>query len=167
MDKVKLTSKTDNVNYILTFGPSSITSDNIYQNYYSTSFTYNPSSKVLATGGMTLTPAITGFNISGGTSTSKTLTVGESYTLGAACAKDVTDSSSASAIGTGTSLVTERDVYYGLPSINGVHNYTSSTSIYAPADAGTSGQVLISNGSGAPSWGAAPATGTQVQIVRW
>ena len=54
------------------------------------------------------------------------------YTLAAACAKAVTDSSSAGAIGTGTSLVTERDVYYGLPQINGAHNDTSGTSLYAP-----------------------------------
>lgn len=74
------------------------------------------------------------------------------YTLAAACAKAVTDSSSASAIGTGTSLVTERDVYYGLPSINGAHNYTSGTSIYAPTAVGTSGYILKSGGSGAPSW---------------
>ena len=75
-----------------------------------------------------------------------------SYTLGAACAKDVSDSSSASAISTGTNLVTERDVYYGLPTINGAHNYNSGTNIYAPTAAGTSGQYLKSNGSGAPSW---------------
>ena len=75
-----------------------------------------------------------------------------SYTLGAACAKAVTDSSSASAIGTGSSLVTERDVYYGLPNINGVHTYTSGTSIYAPTSVGTSGYILKSGGSGAPSW---------------
>lgn len=78
--------------------------------------------------------------------------VAGTYTLGAACAKGVTDSSSASAIGTGTSLPTERDIYYGLPTINGSHSYTSSTNIYAPTSVGTSGYVLKSNGSGAPSW---------------
>lgn len=74
------------------------------------------------------------------------------YTLAAACAKSVTDSSSASAIGTGSSLVTERDVYYGLPTINGAHTYTSNTNIYAPTSVGTSGYILKSGGSGAPSW---------------
>lgn len=74
------------------------------------------------------------------------------YTLAAACAKGVTDSSSASAIGTGTSVPTERDIYYGLPTINGVHNYTSSTTLFAPTSAGTSGYILKSNGSGAPTW---------------
>lgn len=74
------------------------------------------------------------------------------YTLGAACAKGVTDSTSAGAISTGTNLVTERDVYYGLPTINGSHSYTSGTNIYAPITAGTSDYVLKSSGSGAPTW---------------
>lgn len=100
--------------------------------------------------GLTLTKQTTGFTIAGGT-TSKTLTVNKSYTLGAACAKGYTDSSSASAISTGASLVTERDVYYGLPTINGAHNYTSGTTIYAPTAAGTSGQILKST-AGTPEW---------------
>lgn len=74
------------------------------------------------------------------------------YTLAAACAKAVTDSSSASAIGTGTSLPTERDIYYGLPTINDAHNYTSSTTLFAPITAGTNGQILQSSGSGSPVW---------------
>lgn len=82
-----------------------------------------------------------------------------SYTLGSACAKSYTDSSSASAISTGTSLVTERDVYYGLPTINGSHSYTSSTTIYAPTSAGSKDQVLVSNGSGSPYWKSLSTTG--------
>lgn len=74
------------------------------------------------------------------------------YTLAGACAKAVTDSTSASAISTGSKLTTERDVYYGLPTINGGHSYTSSTTLFAPTSAGTSGQILVSNGSGAPGW---------------
>ena len=102
--------------------------------------------------GLTLTTATTGFTIAGGT-TSKTLTVPETYTLAAACAKAVTDSSSASAIGTGTSLPTERDIYYGLPTINNSHAYTSSTTIYAPSAAGTANQILKSSGgTSAPVW---------------
>ena len=97
---------------------------------------------------------------SGGTevatlSTSQALTnkTYNGYTLAAACAKAVTDSSPASAISTGTSLVTERDVYYGLPKINNSHSYTSSTSIYAPTAGGTSGYVLVGNGTtSAPTW---------------
>lgn len=73
--------------------------------------------------------------------------------LAAAAYKDVTDSTSASAISTGTSLVTERDVYYGLPKINNSNSYTRSTTIYAPTSAGTSGYILKSAGSGAaPTW---------------
>lgn len=74
------------------------------------------------------------------------------YTLGDACAKGVADSTAASAIGTGTNLVTERDVYYGLPNINGSHGYNSSSKIYAPISAGTYGQVLKSFGADAPQW---------------
>ena len=75
------------------------------------------------------------------------------YTLAAACAKAVTDSSSANAIGTGTSLVTERDVYYGLPKINNSHSYTSSTSIYAPTAGGPSGCICVGAGTtSAPTW---------------
>lgn len=75
------------------------------------------------------------------------------YTLGAACAKSVTDSTSASYIGKGTSLVTERDVYYGLPNINNSHTYTSSTNIYAPISGGNKGCLLVANGTtSAPTW---------------
>ena len=101
---------------------------------------------------LVLTAAGTGFTIKGGTTAAKTLTVNADYTLAAACAKAVTDSSSASAISTGTSLPTERDIYYGLPTINGVHNYNSGTNYYIPTAVGTAGQVLKSQGSGAPEW---------------
>ena len=74
------------------------------------------------------------------------------YALAAACGKSVVDSTSAGAIGTGTSLTTERDVYYGLPIINGSHDYNSSTTLFAPTAVGTSGQVLTSSGNGAPGW---------------
>jgi hypothetical protein len=57
------------------------------------------------------------------------------------------DSQSASAIGTGSALATERDIYYGLPFINNSHAYTSSTFIYAPTSGGNSGQFLIGNGT--------------------
>lgn len=73
--------------------------------------------------------------------------------LAAAAYKALADSSSASAIGTGTNVTTERDVYYGLPTINNAHNYTSSTTIYAPTTGGTTSQVLIGNGTtSAPVW---------------
>lgn len=73
--------------------------------------------------------------------------------LAAAAYKAVTDSTSASAISTGTSLVTERDVYYGLPKINNSNSYTRSTTIYAPTAGGTSGYVLVGAGTTtAPTW---------------
>src|SRR5574344_1704610 len=54
------------------------------------------------------------------------------YILNNACAKDVVDSSTPEAIGTGTKLPTERDIHNGLPTINGDHAYTKDTNIYAP-----------------------------------
>lgn len=74
--------------------------------------------------------------------------------LGGASGYGVTDSTSASAIGTSTSLPTERDIYYGLPTINNAHNYTSSTTIYAPTTGGTADtQALVGNGATtAPKW---------------
>ena len=75
------------------------------------------------------------------------------YTLKDAAGKDITDSSSASAIGTGTDVPTERDIYYGLPTINNSHAYTSSTKIYAPTAGGTAGYELVGNGTtAAPIW---------------
>lgn len=77
----------------------------------------------------------------------------EAGTLGAAAYKAVSDSSSASAISSSSQyLVTERGVYFGLPTINGKHDYNSNTNIYAPTSVGTSGQFLKSSGRGAPSW---------------
>ena len=115
--------------------------------------TYNPNTSELSINSVKIKQATTGFTIAGGSSTSKTLTISESYTLGAACEKAVTDSTSASAISTGTSLPTERDIYYGLPTINNSHSYTSSTTIYAPTAGGTSGYYLKGAGTTtAPTW---------------
>ena len=75
------------------------------------------------------------------------------YTLAAACAKAVKDNSTVNALSSnGTGLVTERAVYYGTPTINGSHAYTSNTNIYAPTVVGTENQILLSSGSGAPVW---------------
>lgn len=93
------------------------------------------------------------------TATSTVAFTSDIPTVGTAAAKSYTDSTSASAIGTGTSLTTERDVYYGLPKINNSHTYNSNSSFYAPTSAGTSGYYLKSNGSGAPTWAAAPSGG--------
>ena len=101
--------------------------------------------------GLTLTSNTNGFSISGGTS-SKTLTVPASYTLGPACAKDFNDSQSASALSTSGYLVTERDVYYGLPIINDSHSYDSTTKIFAPTTSGTTGQLLVARENISPTW---------------
>lgn len=75
------------------------------------------------------------------------------YILDDACAKAVSDSTAAGALSsTDTNVPTVRDIYYGTPTINGSKTYTSATNIYAPTAVGTSGYVLKSNGSGAPSW---------------
>lgn len=85
------------------------------------------------------------------------------YTLARACAYDVTDSISSQSIGTNPILPTERDVYHGLPTINGSHSYTSATNIYAPTSVGTKGHILQSNGSGAPVW-VSPGKRTHTQV---
>lgn len=88
----------------------------------------------------------------------------KTYTLGPACAKDYQDSTSAGTLSSSrTGLCTERDIYYGLPTINGSHSYTSSTNIYAPTSVGTKGHVLQSNGSGAPVW-VSPGKRTYTQV---
>ena len=96
-----------------------------------------------------------GLSISGGSNTSNfsKLSFSGTYVLGEACEKAVIDNTSAQAIASsGTSLVTERTVYNGLPSINGAHNYSANNAIYAPTTVGANGQILVSSGSGAPSW---------------
>lgn len=61
---------------------------------------------------LTFTKNTTGFSIAGGT-TSKTLTVSSSYTLGEACAKGVTDNSSSAAVtSSDTNLITGRTLHY-------------------------------------------------------
>lgn len=88
--------------------------------------------------------------------------------LAAAAYKEVSDSSSASALkSSGTNLVTERDVYHGLPKINNAHNYTSNSTFYAPTGGGTAGYVLQSNGgTSAPTW-VAIDTLVPVSYLEW
>lgn len=85
--------------------------------------TYNPSTKALATGGsvngLTLTAATTGFTIAGGT-TSKTLTVSETYTLAAACAKSVDSSVSSSSSNLPTSAAVYSYVNSAMPSFTAI-----------------------------------------------
>lgn len=83
--------------------------------------------------------------------TASNLTYCNRGAFGTVVTKNHTDSTSAASIGTGTSIPTERDIYYGLPTINGSHAYTSNTRIYAPTSVGTTGQVMVSTGA-TPSW---------------
>lgn len=105
--KVKQTAKSDNVEYKLLMGAnSSPTSGTSYEAVYDTSITVNPSSDTITASNfagkindVTVSKATTGFTIAGGT-TSKTLTVNNTYTLGAACAKAVDSSISANSSST-------------------------------------------------------------------
>jgi hypothetical protein len=72
--------------------------------------------------------------------------------------RSLADSSSASSFGTSDALVTQRDVYYGTPTINGSKSYSSSSNFYPATSAGTSGYYLRSSGSSTPSWVSTPVT---------
>ena len=115
---------------------------------------------------LTLTKNTTGFSISGGT-TSKTLTVGADYTLGAACSRGVTDNSAnADVTSTDTNLITGRTLYYQLAK----KGYTTNTGTVTSVATGTgltggtitttgtisinsTYQTYISNGNTAYGWG--------------
>ena len=56
-----------------------------------------------------------------------------------------TDNTQATALSTNNYFITERSVYYSLPLINGLHNYTSNNGIFAPTTSGLQGQILIAN----------------------
>ena len=71
--------------------------------------------------GLTLTSASTGFTISGGT-TSRTLTVNKTLTLGDAAARAVTDTSITQ---TGTALVSEKNIYANVPRLTAANNFTA------------------------------------------
>lgn len=83
--------------------------------------------------------------------------------FGNAATYGVKDATANGALGTGTSLTTERAVYYGLVTVNNA-SQTRATGIYAPTSGGTANQILVSAGStSAPTWkatanGAAYAT---------
>ena len=62
------------------------------------------------------------------------------------------DSQSAEAFGDSSNLVTERDIYYGLPKINNSKTYNESTNIVVPTSNGTDGYIWTSNGDGTGTW---------------
>jgi len=49
-------------------------------------------------------------------------------------------------------LVTGKTVYHALPTINGVHDYKSSTNYYVATAKGSDGQLLTSDGTNSPKW---------------
>ena len=102
-----------------------------------------------ASNGTTFGPGTDGYVIkSNGTSVYWTA-VGNSVSY------NVTDRTAAAAIvNTGTGLMTERAVYYGLPTINNSHAYNSGTAIYAPSEGGTANTTaLVGNGATTkPKW---------------
>lgn len=71
--------------------------------------------------GLRLTSASTGFTISGGT-TSRTLTVNKTLTLGDAAARAVADTSITQ---TGTALVSEKNIYANVPRLTAANNFTA------------------------------------------
>lgn len=79
--------------------------------------------------------------------------------------RELLDSTGAYAVvSTSNKLVTERSIYFTLPSINNSHTYTSSTSIYAPNTGGTTGYYLKSAGTNAtPVWSAFTALTIKTQ----
>ena len=75
------------------------------------------------------------------------------------------DSESATALSNSSNFVTERRIYYGLPTINNTHNYTSNTQIYAPTTSGSQYALLVSDGTGAPMWTGAATLNSQVSTT--
>ena len=150
---VTQTATTTNSNYEVLFSGSANNTTTTEGARKTSTLTYNPSTKALSTGGavngLTLTAATTGFTIAGGT-TSKTLTVNNSYTLGAACAKAVTDNSSnADVTSSDTNLITGRTLYYQLAKKNysttspGTLNTNNSTAQTASASEALSGSISL------------------------
>lgn len=197
-EKVKQNSSTTSAAYkLLMTTTASPTSGNTYETNYATTLSYNPSTKVLTNGTITLTSASsTSANgnaydvLSLGNSTNVTSTTAHSegkiniysaatkshIIVGKSTTTDYThtlpnqtgllvtlNSAAPSAdIGSTTKpvyvssagVVTEANTYAGgtAVTLNGTSAASSTASFYAPTGAGTSGQYLKSNGSGAPSW---------------
>ena len=129
-----------------------------------TTYTYDSGSASLSI----YTSDATGTGVTAGSYTAPDITIDSkgrvtaisSNTLGTAASKNYSDSTSSSALSSsGTNLVTERDVYYGIPKINNNNTYSRSTTIYAPTEGGAKGTVLTGNGNAAPIWVSAGTSG--------
>ena len=89
----------------------------------------------------------------------------------------VPNASVAAKLGTATKGSTTKPIYLNegvpaecsrtIPAINMNGSSTTSATFYAPTSPGTAGQVLISNGSGAPSWGIIVFTHTDLTEEDW
>ena len=107
------------------------------------------SSTVVGSTNTTLRLNMKNLSLNGSTGTSGSLL--QSGGTNTASWRSVEDSTSASALSSNSSAIpTVRDIYHGLPSINGSHSYNSSNSIYAPITGGQLGYILQSMGSGSP-----------------
>ena len=63
------------------------------------------------------------------------------------------DSNHANALSsTSENFVTERYIYYSLPTINNIHNYDATTTLFIPTYGGTATSLLLSSGNNAPVW---------------
>lgn len=76
---------------------------------------------------------------------------------------EISDSSTAEAIGTSEALVTERDIYNGLPKINNTKQYDANTEIFAPTVSGSKNQMLVAVGERkTPQWRSAPTVNSKL-----
>lgn len=85
--------------------------------------------------------------------TANSLIMSGSTTTSALTTRAITNKTSATAAATGTNIPTMNTLYYALPKINNAKTYTSNSTFYAPTAGGTSGYVLVGNGTtNAPTW---------------
>ena len=86
--------------------------------------------------------------------TANSIIMSGNSTTAALTTRAITNNTSATAIATGTNIPTMNTIYYGLPTINNSHTYTSSTTIYAPTAGGTlDTHALVGAGTTtAPKW---------------
>jgi hypothetical protein len=134
-------------------GLSNVTNESKATMFASPTFTGTVSGVTAAMVGAAATSHTHGNITSAGAIGSTSLLAVVTGTGGVLETRTLNDSSSAAALGTGTGLTTERDVYYGTPTINNSKTYTSSTTIYAPTAGGTENYVLFgATTTTAPIW---------------
>jgi hypothetical protein len=123
--------------------PAYLTGDKTFKKLDPASNFTNPPLGV-ANGGTGATSFTSGNIVTSGTSNNAPFTT-----------RALSDSTSASALGTSTNLVTTRDLYYGLPWFNDSSVPNSGTVLYAPISS-RSGYFVRSPGSGAPGLYSSP-----------